>query len=104
MERDTLAERPPYCCSANAYSVSPAPTTTCCRPSSRYVCGPLLVLVPRPACQRGLPVAASYATKLPPPSLPNSSPPAVLSRPIAPPLLPAGPIASGRDHLTCPVL
>ena len=40
------------------------------------------VFAPRPACHSGLPVAGSYATKLPPPSLPNSSLPAVLSRPI----------------------
>ena len=48
-----------YGCNANANSVSPAPTTTNWRPSSRKVCGPLLVFVPRPACQSGFPVSGS---------------------------------------------
>ncbi len=55
-------EGPHYACylgSVNAYNVSPAPTTTYWRPSSRYVSGPLLLFAPRPTCHNGLPVAGS---------------------------------------------
>src|SRR5215510_6138133 len=77
----TLESSNSYRGNVNAYNVSPAPTTTYWRPSSMYVSGPLLVLMPRPTCHNGLPFSGSYATKLPPPSLPNSSLPAVLSKP-----------------------
>ena len=45
--------------SAKAYNVSPAPTTINWRPSTMKVCGPLLVVAPRPACHSGLPLLAS---------------------------------------------
>src|ERR1700759_4794731 len=45
--------------SLKAQSVSPAPTTMYCRPSSRNVDGPLLTMEFRRRCQAGLPLAGS---------------------------------------------
>src|SRR5262245_26947078 len=53
------------------YRQSPAPTTTNWRPSSMKVIGALLGLSRSRACQSGLPLVGSNATKFPHPSLPN---------------------------------
>src|SRR5436190_5411329 len=73
-----------YGLTVNEYSVSPAATSTCCRPSIRNVSGALDTW-PICACQSGLPFAGSNATKFPDTSPPKSSFPAVASRPGAPP-------------------
>src|SRR5579862_5402571 len=73
---------------ANAYSVSPAPTTKYWMPSSSYVIGPLVIPVCSPACHSGVPVAGSSATRLFEVSPAKSSLPAVLNSPDRPPPLP----------------
>src|SRR5688572_25741834 len=47
-----------YWLSTNATSLAPAPAITYCRPSSSYVIGPLVTLLPMRAFQSGSPVVA----------------------------------------------
>src|SRR5215471_459402 len=60
----------------NAYKLSPAATSTYCRPSSIYEIGPPVGAAINVVCQRIFPLAASNATRFDP-LLVNNSRPAV---------------------------
>src|SRR5436309_5965900 len=94
----------PLVTSVKAYSVSPAPTIRCCRPSSIHVDGPLLTPRGRRKCQRTLPSAGSYTTRLDPDPPVTSSLPAVVRMPEFPAAPPPPRSLYSWDHLMLPVL